>query len=165
MNPLLRLGKRLHSKGLHVTLATTDISRHRHVLHHSSPLEIPGIHLEFFSDGISLEGDRSDKEYYLERLNLAGPINLSNLIRDLDSRPIPRISCIIDNPFIPWVADVAALHRIPCAMMWIQPCSLFSIYYRFFNNLDPFHGLQDSLLLFNSLLYKLVDYCIYYVTV
>ncbi|KAL8160548.1 hypothetical protein V2J09_002085 [Rumex salicifolius] len=151
MNPMLMLGKRLHSKGLHVTFATTEVSRHR-VLNHSNTtasdsfFNISGVNLEFFYDGLSLYSDRSDYDQYLRTVDRFGRASLTGLIRDLHSRPIPKISCIVNNPFVPWVADVAADLRIPCAMLWIQPCSLFSLYYRFYNKISPFDFIpQDEI--------------------
>ncbi|KAJ1397330.1 UDP-glucuronosyl/UDP-glucosyltransferase [Sesbania bispinosa] len=33
--------------------------------------------------------------------------------------------------------------EIPCACLWIQPCALYAIYYRFYNNLNQFPTLAD----------------------
>ncbi|KAJ7952803.1 Glycosyltransferase [Quillaja saponaria] len=38
------------------------------------------------------------------------------------------------NPFVPWFIDVAENHGIPCALLWIHACSLYSIYHRYFKN-------------------------------
>jgi UDP-glucose:(indol-3-yl)acetate beta-D-glucosyltransferase len=54
-----------------------------------------------------------------------------------------KLSYIINNRFVPWVADVAAKHNIPCAMLWIQPCALYAIYHHFHNNLNPFPTLTN----------------------
>lgn len=134
INPLLQLGKRLISKGLHVTLATTELVRHRMLQSSSSAISTAaGIQLAFFSDGFSLDYDRgSNIDHFMDTFGAAGPVNLSALIAGR------KFSCIICNPFVPWVADVAAEHGIPCAMLWIQPAMLFAIYYRFYNNLNPF---------------------------
>lgn len=142
INPLLRLGNRLVSKGLHVSLAITEIFQHRQRKASSTATttdSIAGIQLLFFSDGFSIEYDRgSNLDHYMETLGKAGPISLSNLIKDNFHGGKKKLSCIINNPFVPWVADVAAEHRIPSAMLWIQPCALYAIYYRFYNNLNPF---------------------------
>ncbi|KAK9287523.1 hypothetical protein L1049_015944 [Liquidambar formosana] len=149
INPMLRLGKRLVSKGLHVTLATTEIAAHRMFKTSSTTTttatkSISGIHLEFFSDGFPIDYDRKlDLDHYMDTLGKFGPINLSKLIQNLSHDRVPKFSCIISNPFVPWVADVAAEHRIPCAMLWIQPCTLYAIYYRFYNNLNEFPTLEN----------------------
>lgn len=141
INPLLRLGKRLVSKGLHVTLAVTEIFQQR--MFKSSSItttnSISGIQLLFYSDGFSFEYDRkADLDLYMETLSKFGPISLSNLIKNHFHGEHKKLSCIINNPFVPWVADVAEEHKIPCTMLWIQPCALYAIYHHFHNNLHPF---------------------------
>ncbi|XP_010247543.1 PREDICTED: UDP-glycosyltransferase 84B2-like [Nelumbo nucifera] len=158
INPMLRLGKRLASKGLHVTLASTEIARHRMLKaiannsttasSNSNNVEATDgtttIRLEFFSDGFSLDYDRGkDVDHYMDCLAKFGPENLSNLIDNLSSTNGQKFSCVINNPFVPWVADVAARHNIPCAMFWIQPISLYAIYYRFYNEMNPFPTLTN----------------------
>ncbi|KAK9107889.1 hypothetical protein Syun_023900 [Stephania yunnanensis] len=74
------------------------------------------IHLQFFSDGLPLDYDRK--------------ANLDHY-KDTSARPAPKtspphrhlphnFSCIVMNPFVPWVSDVAAQHRIPA------PCTFGS---------------------------------------
>ncbi|KAL6013292.1 hypothetical protein ACLOJK_003784 [Asimina triloba] len=151
INPMLCLGKRLASKGLHVTLATTEATR-SHMLKanaNTPPPDAPYnslIRLEFFSDGLPHDYERTnpanaaDIFYHLEH---HGPSNLSALIHSLSARNAANFSCIINNQSVPWVADVAQAHGIPCAMLWIQPCALFAIYYRFCNRLNRFPTAAD----------------------
>lgn len=44
---------------------------------------------------------------------------------------------------MPWAVDVAEEHEIPCAVLWIQACALYSIYYRYYKNIDSFPNLED----------------------
>ncbi|XWS62954.1 hypothetical protein CRYUN_Cryun06bG0055000 [Craigia yunnanensis] len=149
VNPMLRLGKRLVDKGLHVTLATTQFGGHRMlkasaISTTSDTNFISGIRLLFFPDGFSLDYDRkSNLDYYMESLAKIGPGNLSNLIKEYYHDTHKKLSCIISNPFVSWVVDAALENRIPCAMFWIQPCSLYAIYYRFYNKLNPFPTLTN----------------------
>ncbi|KAI4327402.1 hypothetical protein L6164_019869 [Bauhinia variegata] len=39
--------------------------------------------------------------------------------------------------------DVADDHGIHCALLWIQCCAIYSIYYRYFKNIDNFPNLED----------------------
>ncbi|KAK1417525.1 hypothetical protein QVD17_26654 [Tagetes erecta] len=130
VNPMLRLGNLLVSKGLHVTLATHD-----HALKHHSTT-VGGIHLEFFSDGLPKDYNRQNADYnvYMNSLRKFGPINLSTLIRTHTR----KFSCVINTPFVPWAADVAAEFQLPCAMLWIQPCTIYQIYYCYYNKLNDF---------------------------
>ena len=150
INPMLRLGKRLVNKGLHVTLATTEFTRHRMLKSSTinptaSTISISGVQIRFFSDGQSLNYDgKVNLDSYMENLANFGAISLSNLIKEhFPSNGHKKLSCIINNPFVSWVADVAISHGIPCAMFWIQPCSLFAIYYRFYNKLNSLPTLTD----------------------
>ncbi|KAK1587751.1 hypothetical protein Q3G72_016462 [Acer saccharum] len=142
LNPTLRFAKRLVSKGVHVTLATTEVS-----LQSKSPLDCttiaahddqaPRVHFQFFSDGLDdVDADRrNDSEFYFESLKTKGSINLSSLITNLtNGDKNKKISCIIINPFTPWAADIALQHEIPCAVLWIQACTVFSIYYHYFKH-------------------------------
>nr|BAO66181.1 hypothetical protein [Delphinium grandiflorum] len=150
LNPMLRLGKKLASKGLQVTIATTEIARQRMLSSLSTTTNTitlnsnSYISLEFFSDGLSPDYNRTaDLDYYMDCLGKYGPENLSKLMDDFSQGGRRKFSCIINNPFVPWVADVAARHGIPCAMLWIQPCSLYAIYYRFYNKIDAFPMSED----------------------
>ncbi|PIA27065.1 hypothetical protein AQUCO_08300035v1 [Aquilegia coerulea] len=156
LNPILRLGKCLALKGLSVTIATTEVARERLISSNnisSSTTTTDAvsitvdfntcIHLEFFSDGWNLYGQSSGLDNYMDCIGKFGPKNLSILIDNWSQGGRRKFSCIINNPFVPWVADVAAEHGLPCAMLWIQPCSLYAIYYRFYNNLNTFPMSED----------------------
>ncbi|CAK9134997.1 unnamed protein product [Ilex paraguariensis] len=140
ITPMLRFAKRLASKGLHVTLATTEVAEEEVVTHIISTIgeENPKIHVEFFSDGLSLDTDRDKLAHLLlmDSLPIRGSKNLSNLITNLAEKDI-KFSCIINQPFVPWVADVAADQGIPCAMLFIQAFSLYSIYCKYHKGLKP----------------------------
>ncbi|XP_075501762.1 gallate 1-beta-glucosyltransferase 84A24-like [Primulina tabacum] len=64
------------------------------------------------------------------------------MIREHEEKGRP-VSCLINNPFIPWVSDVAESLGIPSAMLWVQSCASFSAYYHFFHNLVPFPSEND----------------------
>ncbi|KAK1318060.1 UDP-glycosyltransferase 75D1 [Acorus calamus] len=51
------------------------------------------------------------------------------------------IMCIIYTIMLPWVADVAHHFGIPFVVYWIQPATVFSIYYRYFYS---YNGLIQS---------------------
>ncbi|XLT85302.1 hypothetical protein HN873_007055 [Arachis hypogaea] len=55
----------------------------------------------------------------------------------------PPVSCLINNPFIPWVSDVAESLRLPSAMLWVQSCACFSAYYHYYHKLVPFPSETD----------------------
>ncbi|KAI3500070.1 hypothetical protein L1887_35885 [Cichorium endivia] len=129
-NPMARLAKRLALKGLHVTLAINDIA----LKNRSSTVGV--VHLEYFSDGLPEDHDRlnGDIDTFMNSLCKFGPGNLSALIRPCSR----KFACIINTPFLPWVADVAAEFGLPCAMVWIQPCTVYQIFNCFYNRLNEF---------------------------
>ncbi|XP_014512128.1 UDP-glycosyltransferase 84B2 [Vigna radiata var. radiata] len=151
INPLLRLGKSLLTRGLHVSLATTELVYHR-VFKSSTAdaassvptsITINGIQVIFFADGLGTGQINFTVDSYMELIGKFGPDNLSNLIETHFLNASKKLACIINNPFVPWVADVAANYSIPCACLWIQPCALYAIYYRFYNNLNDFPTLEN----------------------
>lgn len=148
MNPMLKLAKVLVLKGVHVTLATNDVARKRmldsKISTNFTTINSTGrLSLEFFSDGLSHEFDREkDSGTFLASLKANGPKNLSNLITDLKANG-NQFSCLITNPFIPWVPGVATEHGIPCGVLWIQSATVFAIYYHFIKDPDLFPNLEN----------------------
>ncbi|KAI3432155.1 U-box domain-containing protein [Psidium guajava] len=116
MNPMLMLGTKLFSKGVIVKLATTEIAWHRMIKSFSAATDSAfGVKLPYYSDGLSIDFNRRiHLNRYLESLAKFGPPNLSNLIKRRYRDPgSADLLCIIVNPFVPWVADVAAEHGVP----------------------------------------------------
>ncbi|MED6185519.1 hypothetical protein PIB30_057897 [Stylosanthes scabra] len=137
INPMLKLAKRLISKGVHVTIATTEDRLFRK---HNSDASSE-IRLEFFSDGLSFDFERNDPNSLINSVETKGRRNLSTLVTNLTKAQ--DYSCVITNPFFPWAIDIAAEHGIPCALLWIQASAVFSIYYRYFKSTDVFPNLED----------------------
>ncbi|XP_076928506.1 UDP-glycosyltransferase 84B1-like [Bidens hawaiensis] len=128
LNPILRLGKSLVSKGLHVTLITNEYPFKDNTM-------IGGVRLEFFSDGLPLDYNRkADLVHSMDMISKFGPGSLLAFIR---SRP-NKFAYIIHTPFLPWVSDVAAEVGVPNAMLWIQPCTVYQIYHHYYNRLEDF---------------------------
>ncbi|KAL9417796.1 hypothetical protein AB3S75_040731 [Citrus x aurantiifolia] len=102
INPLLRLGKRLVSKGLSVTVATPEIAQHQ-LLKSVTSCKIndcvsDDIPCLFFSDGFDLDYNRkSDLDHYMETIEKAGPGNLSKLIKNHYHDKHKKLSCIINS--------------------------------------------------------------------
>ncbi|KAH7518043.1 gallate 1-beta-glucosyltransferase 84A24 [Ziziphus jujuba] len=143
VNPLLRLGKRLASKGLLVTFSTTQsvgkqMQKANRITDELSPVGDGFIRFEFFDDGWEDDDPRrSDLDAYLVQLELVGKEMLSRIINKHAEQGRP-VSCLINNPFIPWVSDMAEILGIPSALLWVQSCACFSSYYHYFHGLVPF---------------------------
>ncbi|XP_057964623.1 gallate 1-beta-glucosyltransferase 84A24-like [Malania oleifera] len=144
VNPLLRLGKRLASKGLLVTFSTSEsIGRQMRKANNiidgqPTPLGDGQIRFEFIDDGWDEdETRRQDLDLYLPQFDRVGRDLLPRMLAKNaeENRPV---SCLINNPFIPWVSDVASELGIPSAMLWVQSCAAFSCYYHYYHGLVPF---------------------------
>ncbi|ONK80781.1 uncharacterized protein A4U43_C01F21650 [Asparagus officinalis] len=87
-----------------------------------------------YDDGYNQGVD--DPNHYLSQFKTVGPRSLSSLIHTLKSRG-QRVDCVIYT-FLPyWAINVAREHGIPSAQYWIQPATVFGIYYH------SFHGYED----------------------
>lgn len=143
VNPLLRLGKRLASRGLLVTFSTAEsigkaIRKASNITDEPTPVGVGFIRFEFFEDGWA-ENDpkRFDFDLYLTQLEKSGKELLPKMLKKHAERGQP-VSCLINNPFIPWVCDVAETLGLPSAMLWVQSCACFSLYYHYYHGLVPF---------------------------
>ncbi|PON74705.1 UDP-glucuronosyl/UDP-glucosyltransferase [Parasponia andersonii] len=137
VNPLLRLGKRLAAKGLLVTFSTTEIfgremsKASNDITDQPTPVGDGFIRFEFFNDGIPEDHpQRPSLDFFFPQLELAGRESLPELIKKQSDEGRP-VSCLVNNPFIPWVCDVAEELGIPCATLWIQSCALFASFYHY----------------------------------
>jgi len=144
INPLLRLAKCLAAKGSSVIFITTkkagkDMQTVNNITHKSlTPIGDGSLTFHFFDDG--LEDDdpiRASLGGYSTQLELVGTKFLSQMIKNHAESNKP-ISCIINNPFLPWVCDVASQHDIPSALLWIQSTAVFTAYYNYFHKMVRF---------------------------
>ncbi|XP_027361293.1 gallate 1-beta-glucosyltransferase-like [Abrus precatorius] len=143
VNPLLRLGKCLASNGLLVTFCTPESwGKQMREASNISDEEVSigegFLRFEWLEDGWDEEEPRrEDLDQYLPQLEIAGKQALSRIINHHAQRGRP-VSCLINNPFIPWVSDLAQSLSLPSAMLWVQSCASFSAYYHYYHKLVPF---------------------------
>ncbi|KAF2294621.1 hypothetical protein GH714_013819 [Hevea brasiliensis] len=143
VNPLLRLGKRLASKGMLVTFSAPEgfgkqMRKANNITDQPVPVGDGFIRFEFFEDG--WEEDDPRRQYldqFLSQLELAGKQAIPQMIKKHSEQGHP-VSCLINNPFFPWVSDVAESLGLPSAVLWIQSCACFSAYYHYSRRLVPF---------------------------
>ncbi|KAG1363929.1 gallate 1-beta-glucosyltransferase [Cocos nucifera] len=148
VNPLLRLAKRLAAKGLLVTFSSTTLIGNRitsataskNSANPGDPLPVGRGYLrfEFYPDGWEPDDPRlHDLDALLPHLRDVGVPAITNLIRRHADAGRP-VLCVVNNPFIPWVVDVAADMGIPGAVLWVQSCAVFSTYYHYHHSLAEF---------------------------
>ncbi|KAK8916550.1 hypothetical protein KSP39_PZI022237 [Platanthera zijinensis] len=149
INPFLRLAKRVAAKGPLVTFSTTlDFGRRIRAAARNNftadsdsdliPVGLGFLRFDFFDDGAKPDDPERDVlPILMNRLETNGPSALAELIH-LQSAAGRPVSCLVNNPFIPWALDVAADLSIPSAVLWVQSCAVFSTYYHFHHNLAAF---------------------------
>ncbi|KAL0383324.1 UNVERIFIED_CONTAM: UDP-glycosyltransferase 74B1 [Sesamum calycinum] len=126
INPMLQFAKRLSHKRLKITLALT-----RFLLKTIKGLSGGSISIGSISDGFD-EGGRAQAkthEEYLARFQQVGRETLMELLQALADSGSP-VDCVVYDPFIPWVLDLAKASGLLAAAFLTQSCSVVSIYHR-----------------------------------
>ncbi|KAL8156174.1 gallate 1-beta-glucosyltransferase 84A24-like [Apium graveolens] len=149
VNPLLRLGKILASTGLLVTFSAPEsvgssMRKANKNIDELTPVGDGMIRFEFFDDALSGDDDprRADLGAYIRLLELHGKEAVNGIIKKHEKEGRP-VSCLINNPFIPWVSDIAHALNIPNAVLWVQSCACFSAYYHYNYELAQFPTQSD----------------------
>lgn len=145
VNPLLRLGKIIASRSpILVTLSAPELIgreiKKANNIQDDQPSRVGEgwIRFEFFDDEWALDGSKTwDLDAYLNHLELIGREKLPKMLKKHEEKGSP-VSCIIVNPFLPWVSDVAQSLDIPSATLWVQSCASFASYYHYYHGLVPF---------------------------
>ncbi|XP_010917296.1 crocetin glucosyltransferase, chloroplastic-like [Elaeis guineensis] len=144
INPSLHLARRLTSTtGAHVTFSTA-ISAHRRMF---PALSKPDEEVEDgllsyipysngYDNGFKAATGTKTPEDFMSNLKLVGSKTLSTIIHNLAARDRPVTCTIYTMILMSWAADVAHDHGIPTAIYWIQPATVFGIYYHYFHGYD-----------------------------
>ncbi len=125
INPMLHFSKRLASKGLKATFATT------HFIYKSMQPESSGsVQFDTISDGYDDGGFYQSESIhaYLTRLEAIGSKTLADLIIKHKDLGHP-IDCIIYDAFLPWALDVAKQFGLVSVVFFTQACAVNFIYY------------------------------------
>ncbi|EEE64621.1 hypothetical protein OsJ_19473 [Oryza sativa Japonica Group] len=151
VNPLLRLGRRLAATGLLVTFTTVRLAagggRLRDVPEDGACADVGlgRLRFEYLRDDDD-DGDERCQQLapndVLSHVTAVGPSALAEFIDGQADAGRP-VTFVVNNIFVPWALDVAAGMGIPCAMLWIQPCSVLSIYYHFYESPEAFPTAAD----------------------
>lgn len=143
INPARRLAARLVALMPEARLTfSTAVSGHRLMFPSlASPDEetVDGVGVLYapFSDGFD-EGFKPElhgMDSYGARAPAVGRETLSALVDRLAARGFP-VTCVVYTFLTGWVPDVARAHGIPAALYWIQPATVFAVYYRYFHGHD-----------------------------
>lgn len=160
LTPTRRLASRLaRLSGAHITIAT-PLSSHRRLFPNSTssagepddtaqghPLNPDGsgiISYAPYSDGFDdgFDALSGQSERYISNLKSIGSGTVAALTSSLAARGRP-VTCIVYSILLTWVADIAREIGVPAVLFWIQPASLYAIYYHFFRG---HHDFSSSLI-------------------
>ncbi|KAL6847956.1 hypothetical protein ACP4OV_022084 [Aristida adscensionis] len=145
VNPMLRLAKRIAAKGLLVTCSSTSGVAGKLTASSGAPAAGDGVpvgrgrvRFEFLDEG----SDGKEGPDFMRHLATAGPPAFAALLGRQAAAGRP-VACVVGNPFIPWAIDVAADAGVPSAVLWVQSCAVFSLYYHHAHGLVEFPREDD----------------------
>ncbi|KAK8512895.1 hypothetical protein V6N13_090367 [Hibiscus sabdariffa] len=123
INPLLQFAKRLASKGVKATLATTRYT--------VGSICAPHIGVEAISDGFDQGGysQAGNVEFYLKSFREQGSRTLAQLIHKFKHTGTP-VTCVVYDSFLPWALDVAKQQGIYGASFFTNSAAVCSIFSR-----------------------------------
>ncbi|KAI4372787.1 hypothetical protein MLD38_010976 [Melastoma candidum] len=144
INPSLRFAERLIRIGSRVTFATALSARRRMPDSQSPPPE--GLSFATFSDGHDdgVIETGLNLELYMEEVNRRGSETLRELILGNRARGTD-FTHVFFTTLIPWAAEVARSLGLRSTLVWIQPATVFDIYYYYFHGYEePIRSIADS---------------------
>ncbi|KAI4372786.1 hypothetical protein MLD38_010975 [Melastoma candidum] len=135
INPCLGFTERLIRIGCRVTFATA-LSALRRMPNSKSPLP-EGLSFATFSDGHDDGVMETELNYrvYMEEVNHRGSETLRALIFENRARGM-NFTHVFYTTLIPWAAEVAGSLGLRSTLIWIQPATVFDIYYHYFHGYD-----------------------------
>jgi hypothetical protein len=138
VNPVLRLAARLTAANPSVRVTFSNaVSGHRRMFPSliSPVAEVAdGVLHAPYSDGYDEGFDPKvhDVRSFNERSRSTGGETLSGIIERLAARGCP-VTRLVYTFLVGWALDVARVHGIPAALYWIQPATVFGVYYHHFH--------------------------------
>ncbi|KAM7486177.1 hypothetical protein LguiA_002186 [Lonicera macranthoides] len=151
INPSLQFAKRLIKMGVEVTFSTSQSAINR-ISKSKTDTTIPqGLTLSPFFDGYENGLQPGvDVERYISEVKNHGSQHIAELITTgaTEGKPFAQV---VYTTLISWAGRVAHCLCVPCTLLWIQPATIFDIYYYYFNgygdvisksNNDPSSSIQ-----------------------
>lgn len=122
INPILQFAKRLASKGVKATVATTTYT--------VKSIHAAAVSVEPISDGFDEGGFAQAKraDVYLRSFEANGSRTLSGVIAKYEGTAHP-VNCVVYDSFFPWVLDVARRHGVHGAAFFTNSavvCAVFA---------------------------------------
>lgn len=128
INPLLQFAKRLASKGVKATFATTHYT--------IKSISAANVSVEPISDGFDMGGfaQAGNEDLYLKSFKANGSRTLSELIQKFQHSTSP-VTCVVYDSFLPWALDVAKRHAIYGASFFTNSATVCHIFCRIHHGL------------------------------
>lgn len=128
INPLLQFAKRLASKGVKATLATTHYT--------AKSIDAPNVGVRPISDGFDEGGyaQAENEDLYLKSFKANGSRTLSELINRYKNSGFP-VNCVVYDSFLPWALDVAKEYGLYGAAFFTNSATVCSIFCRIHHGL------------------------------
>ena len=125
INPMLQFSKRLASKGLKVTLLSTNS------IVKSMEGQASSVTIEPIADDSGEDTTVETMEAYIERLKVMFSHSLEDLIERNKSIGYATKLVVYDS-FLPWALEVAKQHGVGGAPFITQSCTIAAIFYHLF---------------------------------
>ncbi|KAH7833575.1 hypothetical protein Vadar_007739 [Vaccinium darrowii] len=137
INPLLQFAKRVASKGVKATLATTHYT--------VKSITAPNVGVEPISDGFDERGfsQASSTDVYLKAFRDNGSRTLSQLIHKYKDSSFP-VNCVVYDSFLPWALDVAKENGIYGASFFTNSATVCAIFCRIHRGMISLPVTQDE---------------------
>ncbi|XP_028094405.1 crocetin glucosyltransferase, chloroplastic-like [Camellia sinensis] len=131
INSVIQFAKNLKRMGVKVTILSSVSAQNRMAKASSSTPN--GLTFVSFSDGYDDGVKLSDNlEHFRSENKLRGSKALSELIKARSEEGFP-VTGVVYPMLLPWAAEVAREFNLPSAPLWIQPATIFTLYYHYFN--------------------------------
>ncbi|KAJ0251173.1 UDP-glycosyltransferase 75D1 [Hirschfeldia incana] len=141
INPSLELAKRLAGTitGVRVTFAAPISAYNRRMFSKDNVPEtlIFATYSDGHDDGFksSTSSDKARQDTagrYMSEMKRRGSETLTELIEE-NRRQNRPFTCVVYTILLTWVAELTREFHIPSALLWVQPVTVFSIFYHYFN--------------------------------
>ncbi|XP_019157928.1 PREDICTED: UDP-glycosyltransferase 74B1-like isoform X1 [Ipomoea nil] len=121
INPLLQFAKRLASKGVKATIATTTYT--------VQSIHAAAVTVEPISDGFDDGGfSQAQKvDVYLNSFEQNGSKTLSKVIAKYEDSACP-VNCVVYDAFFPWALDVARRHGVHGAAFFTNSAAVCAVF-------------------------------------
>ncbi|KAI3901215.1 hypothetical protein MKW92_053776 [Papaver armeniacum] len=163
INPMLKLAKLLHNKGIHITFVNTEFNHKRLIKSRGldSVKGLPDFQFHTIPDGLPLSDDDSTQDIdslcFSTKKNCGVPFR--NLLTKLnETLHIPRVTCVVSDGHMSFTLAVAKEFGLPEYLFWTTSACGFMGYLHYRHLLEkcliPHKGTQYQGLILSSYIEK-----------